>query len=181
MRARIAEAGRPVKVLNLFAYTGIASLLAAAAGAHVTHLDASRKAITWANRNQALSGLDAAPIRWICDDALKFLRREVKRGNRYDGVVLDPPKYGRGAKGEVWQIFDDLPELLALSRQVLSEAPLFLIATAYAIRLSSLSLDAGLAEALDGLPGTLESGEMAVRDQTNRPLASAVFGRWQAG
>jgi 23S rRNA (cytosine1962-C5)-methyltransferase len=183
MREGIAAAtakrgGQPVKVLNLFAYTGVATLIAAAAGAEVTHLDASKKAITWANRNQALSGLEAAPIRWICDDALKFLRREVRRGNRYDGIVLDPPKYGRGAKGEVWQIFENLPELLSLCRQVLSEDPLFLVATVYAIRLSSLSLHEGAGEALDGLGGHLESGEMGVRDGAGRTLSSAVFSRW---
>ena len=178
MRDRIAGAGRPVKVLNLFAYTGVASLIAAAAGAEVTHLDASKKAITWANRNQALSGLDDAPIRWICDDALKFLRREVRRGSRYDGVLLDPPKYGRGTKGEVWQIFEHLPELLSLCRQVLSDDALFLVATVYAIRLSSLSLHEGVTEALADLPGHLESGEMGVRDAAGRALASAVFSRW---
>ena len=180
MRERIAGAGRPVKVLNLFAYTGVASLLAAEAGAQVTHLDASKKAITWANRNQMLSGLDDAPIRWICDDALKFLRREVRRGNRYDGVLLDPPKYGRGAKGEVWQLFENLPELLTLARQVLSEDPLFLMATVYAIRMSSLSLHEGVKEALADLPGHMESGEMAVRDGAGRTLSSAIFSRWHS-
>ncbi len=179
MRARIERAGRPVKVLNLFAYTGIASLIAAAAGAQVTHLDASKKAITWANRNQQLSGLAEAPVRWICDDALKFLRREARRGNRYDGILVDPPKYGRGAKGEVWQLFDDLPELLGLCRAVLSDDPLFLVATLYAIRLSGISLHTGLGEALAGLGGHLESGEMGVADQAGRTLSAAVFSRWE--
>jgi 23S rRNA (cytosine1962-C5)-methyltransferase len=179
MRARIERAGRPVKVLNLFAYTGIASLIAAAAGATVTHLDASKKAITWANRNQQLSGLAEAPVRWICDDALKFLRREARRGNRYDGILVDPPKYGRGAKGEVWQLFDDLPELLGLCRAVLSDDPLFLVATLYAIRLSGISLHTGLAEALAGLGGHLESGEMGVADRAGRTLSAAGFSRWE--
>lgn len=181
MAPRIAAAvaeGRAVKVLNLFAYTGVASLIAARAGARVTHLDASRKAITWANRNQHLSGLDDAPIRWICDDALKFLRREVRRGNRYDGVVLDPPKYGRGSKGEVWQLFENLPELLALTRAVLSDEPLFVVATVYAIRMSAISLHHGLSEALAELPGSLESGEMGVRDTAGRALSAAIFSRW---
>lgn len=175
----LERAGRPAKVLNLFAYTGVASLIAARPGAQVTHLDASKKAITWANENQRLSGLDDAPIRWICDDALKFLRREVRRGNRYDGVILDPPKYGRGTKGEVWRLFEDLPELLGLCRAVLSDDPLFLVATVYAIRMSSQSLHFGLAEALADLPGTLESGEMAVRDEAGRVLSSAIFARWR--
>ncbi|WP_206607789.1 class I SAM-dependent methyltransferase [Ferruginivarius sediminum] len=176
--ARLEERPRPAKVLNLFAYTGVASLIAARAGAQVTHLDASKKAITWANRNQELARLEEAPIRWICDDALKFLRREVRRGNRYDGVILDPPKYGRGTKGEVWRLFEDLPELLSLCRAVLSDDPLFLVATVYAIRMSSQSLHFGLAEALADLPGTLESGEMAVRDHAGRVLSSAIFSRW---
>jgi 23S rRNA (cytosine1962-C5)-methyltransferase len=180
IRRHIAAAGRPVRVLNLFAYTGVASLVAAAAGARVTHLDASKKAISWANQNQQLSGLDDAPIRWICDDAIKFLRREVRRGNRYDGILVDPPKYGRGTKGEVWQLFEHLPELLHLCRGVLSTDPLFVVATLYAIRLSSLSLHNGLGEALAGLGGHLESGEMGVTDAGGRVLASAAFSRWSA-
>ncbi|MBK1696423.1 class I SAM-dependent methyltransferase [Rhodovibrio salinarum] len=179
IEARTA-AGRPVRVLNLFAYTGVASLIAARAGADVTHLDASKKAITWANRNQELAGLQDAPIRWIADDAVKFLRREVKRGRTYDGVLLDPPKYGRGTKGEVWQLYEGLPELLQLATQVLSEDALFLVATVYAIRMSSTSLHYGLAEALAERAGMLESGEMGVCDQAGRTLVSAIFARWQA-
>lgn len=178
LTARLGAAARPVKVLNLFAYTGIASLVAARAGARVTHVDASKKAITWANVNQERAGLGAAPIRWICDDVLKFLRREVRRGNRYDGIILDPPKYGRGARGEVWRLFEDLPELLALTRSVLSDDPLFAVATVYAIRMSAQSLHWGVAAALADLPGTLESGEMAVRDDAGRALSSAIFCRW---
>ena len=180
IEARTAQ-GRPVRILNLFAYTGVASLIAARAGADVTHLDASKKAITWANRNQQLAGLADAPIRWIADDAVKFLRREVKRGRTYDGVLLDPPKYGRGTKGEVWQLYEGLPELLDLAQQVLSEDALFLVATVYAIRMSSTSLHYGLSEALGARPGTLESGEMGVTDQAGRTLVSAIFARWRAG
>jgi len=180
IRTRVSGAERPVTVLNLFAYTGVASLIAAAAGARVTHLDASAKAISWANHNQQLSGLGDAPIRWIRDDAVKFLRREVRRGNRYDGILVDPPKYGRGTKGEVWQLFEDLPELLRLCRAVLSDDPLFVVATLYAIRLSSMSLHNGLGEALAGLGGHLESGDMGVTDGGGRVLASAAFSRWSA-
>lgn len=180
IEARTAE-GRPVKLLNLFAYTGVASLIAARAGAEVTHLDASKKAITWANRNQELAGLEDATIRWIADDAVKFLRREVKRGRTYDGVLLDPPKYGRGTKGEVWQLYEGLPELLHLATKVLSEDALFLVSTVYAIRMSSTSLHYGLAEALGERSGVLESGEMGVRDQAGRTLVSAIFARWQTG
>ena len=178
------EGARPPEVLNLFAYTGIASLVAARAGARVTHVDASRKAITWANRNQHLSGLDAAPIRWICDDALKFLRREARRGRRYDGIVLDPPKYGRGPKGEVWDLYANLPEVLDLCAALLAEDARFLVATVYAIRLSAMSLHtalgAALAHAGNGGAGHLESGEMAMRDGAGRPLSAAVFSRWHA-
>jgi 23S rRNA (cytosine1962-C5)-methyltransferase len=180
IEARTAE-GRPVRILNLFAYTGIASLIAAKAGAEVTHLDASKKAITWANRNQQLAGLEDAAIRWIADDAVKFLKREVKRGRSYDGVLLDPPKYGRGTKGEVWQLYEGLPELLDLAVRVLSRDALFLVATVYAIRMSSTSLHHGLAEALGARAGVLDSGEMGVRDRAGRTLVSAIFARWQAG
>jgi len=174
--------GRRPEVLNLFGYTGLASLVAAHAGAAVTHLDASRKAIDWGRRNQALSGLDDAPIRWICDDAMKFLRREQRRGRRYDGIILDPPKYGRGPKGEVWDLYTDLPGLLAGCASLLRAEARFLVATAYAIRLSSVSLHLALAEALGGeRGGTLDSGEMAVRDGAGRPLSAAVFARWQGG
>ncbi len=116
-RIRAAKAaGRQPKVLNLFGYTGLASLLAAEAGAQVTHVDASKKAIAWARENQALSGLESLPIRWICEDAMKFVQREVRRGNRYDAIILDPPKYGRGTNGEVWQIFENLPNADPLPR-----------------------------------------------------------------
>jgi len=175
---RIAGAGRPVSVLNLFAYTGVASLVAAKAGAHVTHLDASKKAITWANANQTRAGLADAPIRWICEDARKFLRREARRGRQYDAILLDPPKYGRGPKGEVWRLYDDLGELLSLCRDALTPDALGLVATVYAIRLSSVSLHTALAEALTGLPGTITSGEMGARDGAGRVLSSAVYARW---
>ena len=132
-------AGRRPSLLNLFGYTGLASLIAAEAGAEVTHVDASKKAIAWARENQALSGLEETPIRWIVDDAEKFAAREVRRGKRYDGILLDPPKYGRGPKGEVWDLFRDLPEMLTLCRDLIAPGG-FLILTAYAIRASFLSM-----------------------------------------
>ena len=121
MRERLSRrrGGRPPLLLNLFGYTGLASLIAAEAGAEVTHVDASKKAIAWARENQALSGLEDKPIRWIVDDAQKFAAREVRRGKRYDGILLDPPKYGRGPKGEVWDLFQNLPEMLTLCRELL--------------------------------------------------------------
>ncbi|WP_082735673.1 class I SAM-dependent methyltransferase [Polycladidibacter stylochi] len=181
VQQQIKAANRPLKVLNLFGYTGLASLLPAAAGAHVTHVDASKKAIGWARENQVLSGLDDKPIRWICDDAMKFVQREVRRGNTYDGIILDPPKYGRGPKGEVWDFFTSMPEMLALLRQLLSPKAQFMILTSYAIRSSFIASHELVLEHLGGLPGTLESGELAIREQAGgRLLSTSLFSRWSA-
>jgi 23S rRNA (cytosine1962-C5)-methyltransferase len=178
---RLKSTRRPTKVLNLFGYTGIASLLAANAGAAVTHVDASKKAIAWARENQAASKLEDLPIRWICDDAMKFVRREERRGNRYDGIILDPPKFGRGPKGEVWDIFLDLAELMRICRTLLSDDALFLVLTAYSIRASFVSIHEVAAQELDGLPGTLESGELLLREQSaGRLLSTSLFSRWGA-
>ncbi len=179
MADQITAAKRPVKLLNLFGYTGIASLVAAAAGAHVTHVDASKKAIGWARENQALSELEKKPIRWICDDAGKFVAREGRRGNYYDGIILDPPKYGRGPKGEVWQLFDDLPEILRRCRDILAPDALFLVLTAYSIRASFLAGHELLAEILQGRGGRIESGELALIEKTGgRALSTSMFSRW---
>ena len=179
VEARIrAGRGKP-KVLNLFGYTGLASLLAARAGAEVTHIDASRKAIGWARENQTVAGLKALPIRWICEDAMKFVEREVRRGNRYEGIILDPPKFGRGPKGEVWDIFESLPTMMRLCRQLLSDNPLFLILTAYSIRASFIAIDELAAEHLDGIGGLLESGELVLREEGGgRALSTSLFSRW---
>jgi 23S rRNA (cytosine1962-C5)-methyltransferase len=174
MHERLAGGGPMPSLLNLFGYTGLASLVAAAAGAEVTHVDASKKAIAWARDNQALSGLDDKPIRWLLDDAPKFAAREVRRGRLYDGIVLDPPKYGRGPKGEVWDLFRDLPELLRLCRAILKPEG-FLILTAYAIRASFLSLHRVTEEVFG--PG-VESGELALTDGGGGLLATSLFARW---
>ncbi len=167
-------------VLNLFGYTGLATLAAAAAGARVTHVDASRKSVTWARLNQSLSGLNDRPVRWIVDDALKFVQREGRRGVRYDGLILDPPKFGRGPKGEVWEVYQSLPRLLSACRAVLSERPLFVILTVYAVRASAINLYFALAEMLRGLGGGLECGELVVPESSGRRLLSqAVYARWQ--
>ncbi|MDX1710604.1 MAG: class I SAM-dependent methyltransferase [Rhodovibrionaceae bacterium] len=177
----IKGADRPVKVLNLFGYTGLASLLAARAGAEVTHIDASRKAVGWARENQALSGLDDKPIRWICEDAVKFVEREVRRGNSYDGIILDPPKYGRGPKNEVWRFFESTPRLLAGLSQLLSDDALFLVMTAYAIRMSCLSIRHALVPVVRGRGGWLDYGEMVTRESAaGRLLPQAIYARWQA-
>ena len=178
-QAQIRAAARPIKVLNLFGYTGMMSLAAAAAGAEVTHLDASPKSNTYGKENALLSGLGAAPIRWIADDAMKFTAREIRRGNQYDAIVLDPPKFGRGTKNETWRFEEDLPDLLANVRALLSDRPLFVILTAYAVRLSHIALAQALAGQLEGLGGEIEMGEMALpHSQDSRLLPTAICARW---
>ena len=177
----IEKAGRPIKVLNLFGYTGIASLIAAKAGAQVTHLDASKKSVTWARDNQKLSGLEQKPIRWIVDDALGFVEREGRRGAKYDGIILDPPKFGRGPKGEVWEVYQSLPEILQACRGILNEAPLFVIMTVYAVKLPAIHAHAALAEMLQGFGGSLECGELVTQEKSGgRLLSQAVFARWSS-
>ncbi|WP_408022657.1 class I SAM-dependent methyltransferase [Stappia albiluteola] len=176
---------RPLKVLNLFGYTGLASLLPALAGAEVTHIDASKKAIGWARENQSLSGLDHLPIRWICEDATKFVQREVRRGSTYDGIILDPPKYGRGPKGEVWDLYTSLPGMLADLEKLLAPDARFMILTAYAIRSSFIATHELMAEALGKRGGLLESGELVIREQRqgaarSRALSTSLFSRWSA-
>jgi 23S rRNA (cytosine1962-C5)-methyltransferase len=178
----IRRANRPVKVLNLFGYTGLASLAAVSAGAQVTHVDASKKAVAWARENQALSGLTEKPVRWIVDDALKFVQRECRRGNKYDGILLDPPKFGRGPKGEVWEIYKSLPNLLEACRQVLSEKPLFVVVTVYAVKASAVHMGQALGEMMSGFEGNVGCGELVTREQSaSRLLSQAVYARWSAG
>lgn len=174
-----ARLGTGAEVLNVFGYTGVGSLVCAAAGAAVTHLDASRKAVSAAVENQRLSGLADAPVRWVVDDALKFMRREVRRGRRYDGIILDPPKYGRGPDGEVWELYRDLPELLTLARALLDERSAFLVLTVYAIRLSAVAIAELAAAVLGPLGGTIVAGEMTLREEARgRLLPTAIFVRW---
>jgi 23S rRNA (cytosine1962-C5)-methyltransferase len=181
MQELIRVARRPVKVLNLFGYTGIASLLAARAGAEVTHVDASKKAIGWARENQALSGLEDKPIRWICEDAVRFAEREARRGNAYDIVLLDPPAFGRGPKGEVWQIFDDLSYMIAACREILSAKPLAVVLTAYSIRASFFAIHGLMRERFAGMGGTVESGELVIVEKSGgRRLPTSLFSRWVA-
>jgi 23S rRNA (cytosine1962-C5)-methyltransferase len=179
---KIRAAGRPIKVLNLFGYTGMMSLACAAAGAEVVHLDASPKSNGYGKDNQAMSGLQDRSIRWIADDAMKFTAREVRRGNEYDAIILDPPKFGRGPKNETWRFEENLPELLDVVKQLLSDRPLFVILTAYAVRLSYLALSQALADRLSPLGGVMETGEMALPQQgSDRLLPTAIYARWHAG
>jgi 23S rRNA (cytosine1962-C5)-methyltransferase len=178
---RIRTAGRPLKILNLFGYTGVASLVCAAAGAQVTHVDASKKAIGWARENAELSRLADKPIRWICEDARKYVQREVRRGSRYDGIILDPPKYGRGPTGEVWRLFEHLPELTAQCAALLSEDASFLLLNGYAERISGLSLSGLLAGALPGRNGLVDWGELALMEEAgDRGVGLSFFARWSA-
>ncbi|QYE34823.1 class I SAM-dependent methyltransferase [Polymorphobacter sp. PAMC 29334] len=172
--------GAGSEVLNVFGYTGVGTLACAATGAGVTHLDASKKAVSAAVENQRLSGLADAPVRWVVDDALKFMRREVRRARRYDGIILDPPKYGRGPEGEVWELYRDLPELLALARSLLDERSAFLVLTVYAIRMSAVAIAELAGEALAGLGGTITAGEMTIHEEARgRLLPTAIFVRWE--
>jgi len=178
----VAPAGNPVNVLNLFGYTGLATLAAAAAGARVTHVDASKKSVTWARENQLLSGLGEKPVRWIVDDALKFVEREGRRGVKYDGILLDPPKFGRGPKGEVWELYQSLPEILQACREILYEIPLFVILTVYAVKLPAIHAYTALAEMMYGFGGSLECGELVTQEKSaGRLLSQAVYARWQSG
>jgi len=181
MEKLIRGVGRPVRVLNLFGYTGLASLVAARAGAEVTHVDASKKAIGWAHENQEVARLSDKPIRWICDDAMKFVEREERRGSRYDIVLLDPPAYGRGPKGEVWQIFQDLPVMVDLCRAILTPKPLAVVLTAYSIRASFFSIHALMRDTFAGMGGMVESGELVIREKSaHRVLSTSLFSRWVA-
>ena len=178
MRATLGSE-RP-RVLNLFAYTGAASLIAARAGAEVVHVDASKKSVTWARENQSASGLSEAPIRWIVEDARKFVAREVRRGRSYHMVLVDPPKFGRGPGGEVWELFEHLPPLLRDCTALLAPSS-GIVLTAYAIRASALAFGQLLAESLAGREGAIEVGELAIREhEGSRRVPTSLFARWSS-
>lgn len=181
MEAQLA-ASQDAQLLNLFGYTGVGSLALARHG-QVTHVDASKKSVAQARENAQLSGMEDRPIRWLVDDARKFAAREVRRQRRYDGIILDPPKFGRGPKGETWRLEEGLAPLLADCRQLLDGGSRFLFLTVYAVRLSSLALGELVKEMLGDLPGRISHGELAVREQGDgaRWLPTAIFARWQAG
>lgn len=179
IKEQITRTKRPLNILNLFAYTGIASLVAAAAGARVTHVDASRPTIGWARENQLASKLTEKPIRWILDDAVKFTQREISRGVRYDGIIMDPPAYGHGPNGEKWNFNYSFPKLLELSRQVLSDKPVFVLINAYAISASALMLDNVLQDFSKDMGGVIEVGELALQEKdSSRLLSTGIYGRW---
>jgi 23S rRNA (cytosine1962-C5)-methyltransferase len=175
MRARASDAD----VLNLFGYTGVGSLLLSEARARLVHVDASKKSVEAGKDNARLSGMAERPIRWIVDDAAKFSAREVRRGRRYDGILLDPPKFGRGPEGELWRLEEHLAPLLADCRKLLDADSRFLVLTVYAVRMSSLAIGELVRQLLGDLGGTVEAGEMAVREETRGLLLpTAIFARW---
>ncbi|TXI07960.1 MAG: class I SAM-dependent rRNA methyltransferase [Novosphingobium sp.] len=174
-------AGKPdAQTLNLFGYTGVGTLALSDYGP-VTHVDASKKSVAQARANAQLSGMAERPVRWIIDDAAKFTAREVRRGRRYDGIILDPPKFGRGPDGEVWRLEESLPGLVRDCAQLLDADSRFLFLTVYAVRMSSLAIAGLLAEALKDLPGTIEHGDLCIREQGEggRHLPTAIFARWK--
>ncbi|MCC8141115.1 MAG: class I SAM-dependent methyltransferase [Lachnospiraceae bacterium] len=177
---KIKKAGRPVKVLNLFAYTGGATLAAAKAGASVVHVDAAKGMVQWAKENAVSSGLADAPVRWLVDDCVKFVEREIRRGNRYDAVIMDPPSYGRGPKGEVWKIEDSLHPLLKLCVQLLSDDPLFFLINSYTTGLAPAVLAYLLGTELKDCGGTITAEEIGLPvTQSGLVLPCGASGRWE--
>jgi len=183
--AKVAQrAGRHVRVLSLFGHTGLATLAAAAAGAEVTHVDSSRKAVAWARENQALSGLSDRSIRWVVEDALTFVTREARRGNQYDALLLDPPRFGRGPDGELWKLEKSLPQLLRECAKLLSASPAFLLLNLYVTVLKrsrtekqATELGSQLSEMLQKVPATITTGELVLVDSAERRISASVFAR----
>lgn len=177
---KITEAKRPVNVLNLFGYTGIASLAAAEAGATVTHVDASRPAMNWFRENQEASKLMDKPIRLILDDVLIFTEREAKRGVKYDAIIMDPPFYGHDPKGHIWEFNRDFPKLMENCSQILSENPLFVLANAYAISSSAITLGNVMNDYLGDLGGNIEEGELILKEKSEgRLLSTGIWAKWE--
>lgn len=177
---KIRRAGRPVKVLNLFAYTGGATLAAASAGAHVTHVDASKGMVAWAKENAAASGLADRPVRWLVDDCMKFVERELRRGNRYDGIIMDPPSYGRGPKGEIWKIEDAVYPLICQCEKLLSEDPLFFLVNSYTTGLAPAVLTYMISLALRDRGGHAEASEIGLPvASSGLVLPCGASGRWE--
>ncbi len=175
----MCERSADADVLNLFGYTGVGTLLLSDAGARLVHVDASKKSVEQGKANAALSRMVDRPIRWMVDDATKFTAREVRRGRRYDGILLDPPKFGRGPNGELWRLEENLPLLLADCRRLLDSGSRYLVLTVYAVRMSALAIGELVKQSLGDLGGTVEFGEMAVREEARGLLLpTAIFARW---
>lgn len=178
MRRQVAGMEAP-ECLNLFGYTGVGTLAMASKGVKMVHVDASKKSVEAARANAVLSGMADKPIRWMTDDATKFIAREVRRGRRYDGILLDPPKFGRGPEGEVWRLEEGLPRLIGECRKLLDAESRFLFLTVYAVRMSALAIGELLNQALGDLGGKVEAGELAVREEARGLLLpTAIWARW---
>lgn len=176
----LASAGRPVTVLNLFGYTGGATLAAAQAGAQVTHVDASKTAVAWARENAARSGLAERPVRWIVEDVLLFVKREIKRGSRYDAIIMDPPAFGHGPNNELWKIEEDFLELMRLCGELLSENPLFILVNGYAAGYSPLAFAYNLEQFETKFGGSIEYGDLTIEEKgSRRLLPCGIFARWK--
>jgi 23S rRNA (cytosine1962-C5)-methyltransferase len=181
LRERLDRLAEP-EALNLFGYTGVGTLALAAAGAKMVHVDASKKSVEAARGNARLSNLTDRPVRWIVEDAAKFVAREVRRGRRYDAILLDPPKYGRGPDGEIWRLEEHLPALIADCRRLLDAESRALFLTVYAVRMSALAIGEMLGQAFGDLPGTVEAGELGVREEARGlVLPTAIWARWSNG
>ena len=177
---KIKNAGREIKVLNLFAYTGGATVACSYAGASVCHVDSSKGMVTWAKENVASSGLADRPVRYIIDDVTKFVQREIRRGNKYDAIIMDPPSYGRGKNGEVWQFENNIADLVELCSQVLSDEPLFFLINSYTTGISSKVLENILTLKLHKRNGKLSSGEIGLpMKDSNLILPCGIYGRWE--
>ena len=175
----IKMAKRPVSVLNLFGYTGGAMLAALSAGAQVAHVDGSKSAITWAKENAVVSGLAGKPVRWILDDAREFVKREIRREVRYDGIVMDPPVFGHGPKKELWKIEDDFLGLMKICGEVLSKSPVFFLINGYSAGYSSIAYENNLSPLVEKFGGEIEKGELAIEEsETGRLLPAGIFARW---
>ena len=176
---KIKNSGRPLRILNLFGYTGGATLAALSAGAEVTHVDGSKSAVSWAKENAELSGLDKKPVRWIIDDARKFVMREIKRGGKYDAIIMDPPSFGRGGKGEIWKIEDNFLPLLSECAKILSDNPVFFLINGYAAGYSAIAYYNALKPFVEKYGGQFELGEVTIEESKGkRLLPCGIFVRW---
>ena len=176
---KIKNSGRTLKVLNLFGYTGGATLAALAAGADVTHVDGSKSAVSWAKENAELSGLDKKPVRWLIDDVRKFVMREIKRGGKYDAIIMDPPSFGRGGKGEIWKIEDNFLPLLSECAKILSDNPAFFLINGYAAGYSAIAYYNALKPFVEKYGGQFELGELTIEESKGkRLLPCGIFVRW---
>lgn len=171
---------QPIKVLNLFAYTGGATLACAMSGAEVCHVDGSKSAVVWARENAELSGLEDAPVRWLIEDVVSFLKREIKRGRKYDAIIMDPPSFGHGPKDELWKIEEDFLVLMDLCKKVLSDDPLFVLINGYTAGYSSIVYENILKDLMNNFNGIIESGELVIEESKNKRLLPAgIFARWE--